>query len=272
VRPGESFAEFLGAEGVPFYLVDWGIFGPEDRDTGMNDVIADMIPSLLGQALRHSGADSATVFGYCMGVPMTTSALALDPDLPVKNLLTMVGPIDFAEGEFPLQTDEERFDVDAVVETFDMMPAEFVRSGFKMLNPGGDAALMKNLRDNMWNQEWLRGFLAMNRWSNEWAPLPKTFFRQWVRHFYQGNELVQGTFRVMGQAVDLSRIKVPLLCVGATNDSIVPPASAKALVEIVSSKDKTFLELPGGHISVIAGRRARDQVWPTVAKWLREHD
>ncbi|MBK7126682.1 MAG: hypothetical protein IPH65_12320 [Dehalococcoidia bacterium] len=101
LRPGESFAEFLYEQGIPFYLCDWGIFGPEDRDMGMDDVIGDMIPSLIRQAVRHSGAEGVTAFGYCMGVPMTTSAIAAQPGLPVKNFLGMVGPIDFTIGEFP---------------------------------------------------------------------------------------------------------------------------------------------------------------------------
>ena len=272
LRPGESFAEFLSQNGVPFYLCDWGVFGPEDRDMGMDTVIADMVPALLRQSLEHANAQEATLFGYCMGVPMTASALASNPALPVKNYLAMVGPIDYSVGEFPMQTSEDKLDVDAIIETFDMMPAEFIRSGFKMLNPMGDAQQAKNLADNMWNEEWLKGYQAMNRWSNEWQPLPKQFFRQWVRHFYQGNELVKGEFRVMGEQVDLRKITVPLLAVAATKDDIVPPGSAKALVDTVSSKDKRFLELPGGHISVIAGRRARNDVWPAILQWLRDHD
>lgn len=272
LRPGESFVEFLHEEGVPFYLVDWGIFGPEDREMGMDDVIADMVPSLVQQAVRHSGADGVTMFGYCMGVPMTSSALASQPSLPVKNYLSMVGPIDFSVGDFPMMTTEDRFDVDSIVETFDMMPAEFVRSGFKMLNPMGDLAQAQSLLQNASNPQWLIGYKAMNRWASEWLPLPKQFFRQWVRHFYQGNELVQGKFRVMGEVVNLRDITVPVLCVGASKDDIVPPGSAKALVDSVGSADKTFLELEGGHISVIAGRRAKQVVWPALLEWLQEHD
>lgn len=272
LRPGESFAEFLSESGVPFYLCDWGVFGVEDREMGMDDVIADMIPAMLRQALDHARAPDATLFGYCMGVPMSVSALAHDPTLPVRNLLTMVGPIDFSEGEFPMMTSEDRFDVDAIVETFDLMPAEFVRSGFKMMNPTGDAALAASLVQNAHDPEWLTGYKAMNRWASEWSPLPKQFFRQWVRHFYQGNELIRGEFRVEGVPVDLRRITVPVFSVGATKDDIVPIASARALVEAVGSDDKTFKELNGGHISVIAGRRARADAWPAVLKWLQEHD
>ncbi|MDZ7729265.1 MAG: hypothetical protein U5Q44_14355 [Dehalococcoidia bacterium] len=272
LRPGESFAEYLSANGVPLYLCDWGVFGPEDRDMDMDTVIGDVIPALMRRAAEHARADQVTAFGYCMGVPMTAAALAHDRSLPAKNLLAMVGPIDFSVGDFPRMTDEELFDVDAMVETFDLMPAEFIKAGFKMLNPAGDLQMQVNLMDNLWNTKWLQGFQAMNRWSNEWVPLPKQFFRQWVRHFYQRNELIQGEFRVQGAKVDLSHITQPLLCVGAAGDDIVPAQSASALIDAVSSNDKHFMELPGGHISVIAGRRARQEVWPTVVEWLRERD
>ena len=272
LRPEESFAEFLYEQGVPFYLCDWGVFGPEDRDMGMDDVIADMIPSLIQQAVRHSGADGVTAFGYCMGVPMSSAAIAAQPGLPVKNYLAIVGPIDFSIGEFPRMTDDDKFDVYAILETFDLMPAEFIRSGFKMLNPMGDISQAQSLLQNVTNPQWLVGYKAMNRWASEWLPLPKQFFRGWVRHFYQGNELFQGKFRVLGETVNLRDLTVPVLAVGASRDDIVPPASARALVDSVGSTDKQFLELEGGHISVIAGRRAQQQVWPALLNWLKEHD
>ena len=272
LRPGESFAEFLHEEGIPFYLCDWGVFGPEDRDMGMDDVIADMIPAFIRQAVAHSGADAITAFGYCMGVPMLAAALAADPSLPVRNVLTMVGPIDFGVGEFTAVMDNEGFDIDSIVETFDLMPAEFIRSGFKMMNPMGDTQQMQTLMEKAGDEQWLTAYRAMNRWSNEWVPLPKQFFRQWVRHFYQGNELVKGEFRVCGEKVSLGDITAPLFCIAASYDDIVPPACAQALVENVGSTDKRFLELQGGHISLIAGRRARQTAWPAVSGWLKEHD
>jgi polyhydroxyalkanoate synthase len=65
---------------------------------------------------------------------------------------------------------------------------------------------------------------------------------------------------------------MPVLCIGASRDDIVPPASARALIDSVGSKDKEFMELEGGHISVIAGRRAQQQVWPALLTWLQNHD
>jgi polyhydroxyalkanoate synthase len=36
----------------------------------------------------------------------------------------------------------------------------------------------------------------------------------------------------------------------------------------VGSRDKEYKELPGGHISLIAGRGALRQCWPHVSRWL----
>jgi polyhydroxyalkanoate synthase len=42
----------------------------------------------------------------------------------------------------------------------------------------------------------------------------------------------------------------------------------RALVDAVSSRDKEYMELPGGHISLIAGRGALQTCWPRVSDWL----
>ena len=40
------------------------------------------------------------------------------------------------------------------------------------------------------------------------------------------------------------------------------------LVHAVGSSDTEYVELPGGHISLIAGRGASVHCWPKVASWL----
>jgi polyhydroxyalkanoate synthase len=42
------------------------------------------------------------------------------------------------------------------------------------------------------------------------------------------------------------------------------------VLDLVGSEDKTFREVPGGHMGVLAGRRARAEVWRPAARWLSE--
>jgi polyhydroxyalkanoate synthase len=42
----------------------------------------------------------------------------------------------------------------------------------------------------------------------------------------------------------------------------------RALIDAVGSQQKDYIELPGGHISLIAGRGAATHCWPKVSGWL----
>jgi poly(3-hydroxyalkanoate) synthetase len=62
-----------------------------------------------------------------------------------------------------------------------------------------------------------------------------------------------------------------LLTITAAKDWICPPESATVLNDLVASADKRVLELPGGHVGIVAGRRATDDLWPRLADWLIAH-
>src|SRR5262249_51797937 len=96
------------------------------------------------------------------------------------------------------------------------------------------------------------------------------FFRQWVKDFYQDNKLISGGLTFAGRQVRLDSISCPVLAIGARDDNIAPAASVRALVDAVGSQDTAYHELPGGHISLVAGRTAYKDCWPTVSSWLAE--
>ena len=66
----------------------------------------------------------------------------------------------------------------------------------------------------------------------------------------------------------LEQVRCPLLVVGAKEDYIAPPGCVRALIDHAGSTDKSYIELPGGHISLIAGRSASVHCWPKVSDWL----
>ena len=267
--PKCSFIEYLVQEGFSFYLLDWGVFGPEDDHLTFTDCATRILPRMAQKVLQHSEAPGLSVVGYCMGAPLATSFLGSHPEFPVRNLVNLAGPIDFSDiGLFGCWLQRKHFDIDRLVDTMGHLPSEMVQLGFKLLRPTMDLSTNLNLWWNLWNPRYLESFQALNKWANEYVPLPGEFFRQWVKEFYQENRLAQGTLRLAGRAVDLKSITCPLLVVGAKQDNIAPPPSVKALIDLVGSQDKEYLELSGGHISLIAGRSASRDCWPHVASWL----
>jgi len=267
--PNGSFIEHMTREGFDFYLLDWGVFGPEDNGLTLEDCVTKILPRMARKVLESSGASELSVLGYCMGAPMSAAFVASHPEIPVKNFMNMAGPIDFSQiGMFGRWLDKRYFDVDRFVDTLGAIPADMVKAGFKLLKPTMDLSTSINLWWNLWNDKYVEGFNALNKWANEYVAFPGEFFRQWVRDFYQDNKLYRGELVVGGRPVRLRDITCPVFVVGAKEDYIAPPASVRALIDAVGSRERDYVELPGGHISLIAGRGAAVHCWPKVAGWL----
>jgi len=267
--PGGSFIEHMTREGFDFYLLDWGVFGPEDNGLTLEECVVKILPRMARKVLETSGTDGLSVLGYCMGAPLSASFVASHPEIPVQNFINMAGPIDFSRvGLFGLWLDKKYFNVDRFVDTLGAIPADMVKAGFKLLKPTMDLSTNINLWWNLWNDKYVEGFTALNKWANEYVAFPGEFFRQWVRDFYQDNKLYRGELRVGGRSVRLSSIACPTFVVGAKEDYIAPPDCVRALIDAVASRDKEYVELPGGHISLIAGRGASVHCWPKVSGWL----
>jgi len=81
---------------------------------------------------------------------------------------------------------------------------------------------------------------------------------------------VRGRMRLRGRRVDLRDIEQNLLVVTAGADHIAPPQGTAPIFGLVSSEDVTHFDRPGGHIGLMAGSRAREDIWPDLAGWLAE--
>ncbi len=267
--PGGSFVEHMTREGFDFYLLDWGVFGPEDNGLTLEHCVTRILPTMARKVLETSGTPELSVLGYCMGAPLSASFVASHGEIPVRSFINMAGPIDFSKvGLFGLWLDKKHFDVNRFVDTLGAVPADMVKAGFKLLKPTMDLSTNLNLWWNLWNDKYVEGFTALNKWANEYVAFPGEFFREWVRDFYQDNKLYRGELVVGGRPVKLGAIRCPVYVVGAKEDYIAPAECVRALIDAVSSREKEYVELPGGHISLIAGRGASLHCWPKVSGWL----
>ena len=270
LAPGQSLIEFLLARGYDIYLMDWNAPGDDERDLKIENYVLDFIPDCLRRVQQDSGEDEVTLVGYCAGGMLSAIHVALIPDGPVKNLVCFTTPVDFSKMNlFRSMSDAKVFDVDKLVDSVGIIPADLVVAGFDALRPASRVAGQLRLWDNLWNDEFVKGFRMMERWGNETLPLPGAYFRQTVKELMRANALYEGTLRIGGRKVDLGKITVPFLHVIAQYDHIVPPACAQPLVQRVGSRDKEEVMLPGGHVSIAAGPNAVKRMWPKLDSWLQ---
>ncbi len=272
LQPGRSFAGFLVERGHDVYIIDWGSPGDEDRYLEFDDIC----DRYLGRAVRKVAARSERrqvhLLGYCLGGTLATIYTAARPER-VASLTALAAPIDFSdEGMLARWTRTDTFDLDALVDACGNVPWALMQASFQMLRPTLQVAKFVGVVDRAWDDEFLDGFFALERWLNDNISFPGECYRRYIRELYRENALMRGAFALSGNVVRLGAITCPTLVVSFEHDHIVPSPSAAPLVDCVSSPDTEHLRLAGGHVGAVISRKAKERLWPTMAAWWEARD
>ena len=271
LTPGQSLVEFLLKRGFDVYMIDWGVPRAEDKRLKLEDYVLDFIPECVRKVQETSGEEDVSIVGYCMGGQLSVMYAALHPDGPLKNLAVFTTPVNSEGMKLMRQWSDPRyFDVDRIVDTLGNVPPELMFASFDMLRPVSQMAGRIKLWDNMWNDEFTKSFRMFDRWAADQIPFPGECFRQVTKEIMWANKFAKNELELGGKRVDLREIRVPFIHVMAEHDHIVPYESAKELVQLVGSEDKSEVTLKGGHVSLVAGGNAIYRLWPQVDTWLSE--
>jgi polyhydroxyalkanoate synthase len=262
--------EWLVGRGHVVYCVDWGTPGAEDRYLTWDDIGG----RYLGRAVRLAARDTGKthLLGYCLGGTLTTAYAAAWPD-HIATLVALAAPVDFEHaGIMASWTRTPTFDVGSILDAFGNIPWPLMQASFRMLRPTLHAAKMVSLLDRAWDDEFLDGFLATERWGNDNVSFPGACYVRYIEELYRRNELVAGTFSVLGRPARLPAITCPVLAVGFSDDHIVPLASAKPLIDLAGARDKQLVALRGGHVGAVVSRKAADGVWLALHTFWAQRD
>ena len=152
------------------------------------------------------------------------------------------------------------------------VPADVLYSGFFMLAPTTIVAQRATLLENLWNDEFVRGFQAMAQWTRDQVPFPGAVFREVVELFVRRNALMDGSLHVGGRAIDFATTGATVLNAMADKDTVVPRAAAEPAGALVGRPDRRHeLLLPGGHVTFGTGRSAFRHTLPSLAGWIAAH-
>lgn len=267
LMPGKSFAEWLVAQGHDVWCIDWGAPTAEDRFVTFDDIV----DRAIARALRKLPA-RPHVLGYCMGGTLAAIHSALHPD-SMQSLVALAAPVRFDDGGLLSKwTRSPAFDVNAMVDAFGTVPWQLMQGAFQLLRPTLPLSKAVLLLDRAWNDEFLDGFLALERWGNDNVSLPGELYKTYVNELYRGDALMKGTLKVSGRPAALKQITCPTLAVTFAHDNIVPRGAAAALIPAISSARKEELHLPGGHVGAVVSKLAAKTLWPTLSSFFQTHD
>lgn len=247
-----SLLRWLSGQGVRPLLVDWG-----EPSAGATEHVADHVTDLLLPLLEQLG-EPVHLVGYCLG---GTMALAAAMHAKLLSLTLIAAPWHFAGfGQARDEIGELWRTARPTAETMGLVPMEVLQSGFWRLDPWRTVTKFENFGRLAPDSAEARSFVALEDWANAGAPLTFAAGRELFEDMIGADVTGTGGWRVAGKIVDPTALAVPTLEFVSLHDRIVPAASSARL------PDRKLLGL--GHVGMIVGSRAREQLWEPLAAML----
>ncbi len=270
LQPNRSMIRNLLDQGQDVYLIDWGYADRMDRHLTMDDLINGFMDDCIDHICEQRQLDAINLLGVCQGGTFSAIYAALHPE-KVKNLIAMVAPIDFETNDSLLFVWAKHMDVDLLIDAYGIVPGDLMNQAYQNLAPFS-LGVQKyiNLVDTMADADKLADFLRMESWIFDSPDQPGEVLRQNAKDLFKENKLVKGEFEIGGQLVDLKQISMPVLCIYADYDTLVPPASSKKLLECVGTKDKQELSYPVGHVGMFVSGKTQATLAPRIAEWVNQ--
>ena len=271
IQENRSTIKGLLDAGQDIYLIDWGYPDRSDKYLTLDDYINGYIDRCVDVVRERHGVEKINILGICQGGVFSLCYSTLHQD-KVKNLVTMVTPVDCKTPGNMLSHWVQQMDIDLLVDTMGNLPGEMLNWTFLNLKPfqlmGQKYVSMVDIISEEKN---VKNFMRMEKWIFDSPDQAGEAFRQFIKDFYQENKLVEGGLKIGDQEVDLANLKLPILNIFAEQDHLVPPDASRAMKKLVGSKDYTELSFPGGHIGIYVSSKAQKTVTPAIAKWLDAH-
>ncbi len=268
IQENRSTVKGLLDAGQDVYLIDWGYPDRSDKYLTLDDYINGYIDRCVDVVRERHGIEKINILGICQGGVFSLCYSTLHQD-KVKNLVTMVTPVDCKTPDNMLSHWVQQMDIDMLVDTMGNLPGKMLNWTFLNLKPFqlmGQKYL--SMVDIISEEKNVKNFMRMEKWIFDSPDQAGEAFRQFIKDFFQQNKLVEGGLMIGEREVDLAKLKLPLLNIFAEQDHLVPPDSSKALKNLAGSDDYTELSFPGGHIGIYVSGAAQKTVTPAIAEWL----
>jgi len=270
LQENRSMIRGLLEQGLDVYLIDWGYPDRADRFLTLDDYINGYIDRCVGVIRRRHKLEKINLLGICQGGAFSICYAATHQD-KVKNLVTMVTPVDFQTPDNMLSRWISTVDVDQLVDTLGNIPGELLNWTFLSLKP---FQLMSqkyvDMVETLAEPKHVKNFMLMEKWIFDSPDQAGEAFRQFAKDFFQKNGLIKGEIKIGPHQVELKNLTMPVLNVYATQDHLVPPDASRALKERVGTSDYQEVTFDGGHIGIYVSGKAQKTIPPAIGDWLQQ--
>jgi polyhydroxyalkanoate synthase subunit PhaC len=265
-----SFVRYVVEQGFTVFLVSWRNPKAEQSTLSWDDYVGDGVLKAIEVVRDVSKVAKPNILGFCIGGTLVASALAVAyarGEDPVESVSFLTTLLDFSDtGEIACFVDETAVAAkEATIGNGGLLNGRELSNIFSSLRPN----------DLIWNyvvDNYLKGnkppAFDLLYWNSDSTNMPGPFAAWYLRNTYLENNLrIPGKLEVLGEKVDLGRIKVPAYFMAAREDHIVPWQTAYLGRRLVTG-ETTFVLGASGHIAGVVNPAAKNK----RSYWVGEQD
>lgn len=263
-----SFMRFLTGQGFVPYMIDWGDVTEQEKTFDFTDYYNQcLIPALDHIAQQHNNSPIHAI-GYCMGGTMAIALACLRPR-KIGSLTLVAAPWDFhADNQLNAQLAGEAYTViKPFVQTMGWVTPDMLQFFFTSVDPLFALKKYGNFAKTVQNSKDAERFVAVEDWLNDGVPLVEKVAETAFVDWYRDNKPVRNRWHVCNVAIDTDDLTMPVHVISAARDRLVPAASSMTVPAHIRPHSKESL-FDTGHIGLMAGSRAQNEIWPAISDWI----
>lgn len=265
-----SLIKYLQHNQIHGYLIDWGEPDATEYGFGISHYIGRI--NKIIEIIRQKAQKQVSMMGYCMGGVLALAA-AQQKQKDINKLVLMATPWDFHVKEFArIKISTELIaPVKNILDTVDIIPGEVIQSIFYYLFPSMIEDKFNYMLHNTNDEKKKEQFFELELWLNDNISMVKnvgkTCFVDWVHK----NQLQTLQWKInSNQTINPTKLNFPTLCVIPKNDKIVPLNCAMPLTKLI--KQSTTIHPNSGHIKMIVGNNAKEELWQPLVQWIKNNN
>ncbi|NBZ89430.1 PHA/PHB synthase family protein [Stagnihabitans tardus] len=253
MKPANSLIRWIVEQGFTVFVVSWVNPDASYADVTMDDYIREGFMTAMAEVRRATGEKRINAVGYCIAgttLGLTLAHLEKAGDKTVNAATFFTTLTDFS--------DPGEVGVFLANDFVDGIERQSLKDG--ILSRAYMSRTFSFLRSNdlIW-QPAIKHYMMGEKppafdllfWNGDGTNLPAKMAIEYLRGLCQDDGFAQGTFKVFGDPVKLSDVRVPLCAIACETDHIAHWKGSYNGVKQMGAKDKTFILSQSGHIAGI---------------------
>lgn len=252
-----SIIKWFHDQGIATYIFDWGALNKADS---IETIAQQRLDPAIQYIKNQSHNNTVNVLGYCMGGTILLSHNHL-LKTHINKIIVLAAPWDFAVENMTLSKYVRIASplVMSELEKKQMLPAEWIQALFASIDPNGAAQKFIKFAKNEKTKKDKNIFVAVEDWLNDGIDLPYEIAHECIQNWFTKNQLMN---------IENTKINTNIMIVASKKDKLVPYESAIAATKTLHAKTIHVHEANTGHIGLVAGSNAHQEVWQPIKEWL----